>query len=148
MTAAAQVNKYGVIVGAEEVVLARGDGYEAIARVAAVPGSGGDGWTYGLSVKAGSVQVDSFCISYAPHLDRARYGSRDEALHAARTEAERRYRTHIKWASTGWRAMNASVRRAIEMALEGLARGRQLSLFPGETKQRGENETPDLSQAD
>jgi len=63
-------------------------------------------------------------------------------------QAERRYRAHRTWATTAGRAMNASVRRAIEMALEGLARGRQLSLFPGETKQRGENETPDLSQAD
>ena len=123
----AQINPYGVLTPSEQVVLAKGSGYHAIAKVAQHPDSGT--WATGFDVGAGTEQTDAFRICCGTSAKNAKHPTRDAAIEAARREAVRIFRKQTARPTTGWLALNPTIRRACEQALAKLESARQGELF-------------------
>ena len=123
----ARINPYGVLVPGEQVVLAKGSGYHAIAELAQHPDHGT--WAAGLDVAAGSSQPDAFRSLVGPLTRNARHPTRDAAIDAARQAAIRLFQKRAAWPKTGPLALNPTIRRACEQALAQLESARQGELF-------------------
>ena len=123
----AQINPYGVLTPSEQVVLATGRGYHAIAEVAQHPERGT--WAAGLDVAAGSHHPNAFRFIVGPLNRNVQHPTRAAAIEAARQEAIRLFQERAAWPRTGRLKLNSTIRRACEQALEQLESARQGELF-------------------
>ncbi|BCO09240.1 hypothetical protein GF1_16160 [Desulfolithobacter dissulfuricans] len=119
----AHLNEHGVLTGGRKIVLARGKRFLVVATLCEFHGQ----WYFGVNVKVGRTEVDSFGFGFLPAPKRDKpYPTFDEALNAARLYAERVIRDRTRRKHT---PINPPVKAAARKALEALYRERQLKLF-------------------